>query len=49
MGVYIYLPVGKIGEHWIVGLFGEREDIVGGIHGGGVESGREVCGVRSLR
>ena len=42
----VQISVGKIGERWIVGLSRERVDFVGGIHGGGVESGREVCGVR---
>ena len=42
-GVQLY--VRKIGERWIVGLSGEREDLAEGIHCGGVESGREVCGV----
>ena len=44
MDVHIY--VRNTGERWIVGLSGERVDPVGGIHCGGVESGREVCGVR---
>ena len=35
----VQIPVGKIGERWLVGLSGERVDLVGGIHGGGVREG----------